>query len=352
MGRLFMDLIGLGCTAFRSELAEPLMTLAGYFGHGSVGSIVALSLLTHGYLCKNTRTKRAGFAVIIALILAGSAAAVLKEIVDLPRPRLRTSSGFPSGHTSAAFGLAAVLGVVFPSASPIFYLLAVLTGLSRLYFRAHFTWDVIGGAIIGIAAGLSVGRKLIGPARSIHRSSLRTLGWLSVSAIGIGVLIFFHIVERHIEAAISVAQKPNISAAGSMDFGTPEARTSLHKGWFDDELWEDSKLSIVWAGERTAELALALPIARDYHFRLTLFPYSPKGLVCQQVEVKLNGKSVASLFLEKGWHSYEFMVPSHTIRPGANLLQFSFDYDASPKARGLGSDPRRLSVAFDKLSVY
>ena len=70
------------------------------------------------------------------------------------------------------------------------------------------------------------------------------------------------------------------------------------------------------------------------------------------MEVGLNGESVASLFLEKEWHAYEFNVPGKIISPGKNMLQFSFDYDASPKARGLGTDPRPLSVAFDKLIVY
>lgn len=70
------------------------------------------------------------------------------------------------------------------------------------------------------------------------------------------------------------------------------------------------------------------------------------------MEVDLNGKSVASLFLEKEWHSYEFNVPGKIISPGNNMLQFSFDYDASPNARGLGADPSPLSVAFDKLIVY
>ena len=241
---------------------------------------------------------------------------------------------------------------MFPSASPVFYLLAVLTALSRLYFRAHFTWDVIGGAAIGIAAGLSVGRRLVGPAFTAIRSHLRILGLLLPAALGIGILIFFPRVERDIDAFIAVDQKPSISAAESLDFRTLQARKSLRSGWYQDELWDNGKLSLSWAGKRTAELVLPLPSARDYRVCLTLFPYSPQGLVCQRVRVDLNGKSVASLFLEKEWHSYEFNVPGRIISPGNNVLQFSFDYDASPKARGLRADPRRLSVAFDKLTVY
>ncbi|MGE5218589.1 MAG: phosphatase PAP2 family protein, partial [Chloroflexota bacterium] len=259
MARFSMNLVDLGCTALRAPLAGLLMTLVGYFGHGSVGGTIAASLLAHGYLCKNARTKRAGFAVIIVLILAGASAAVLKDIVDLPRPKLRTSSGFPSGHASAAFGLAAVLGVVFPSASPIFYLLAVLSALSRLYFRAHFTRDVIGGAVIGIATGLSVGRRLLGPAFTTIRSHLRVLGLLLPAALGIGILIFFSRVERDIDAFVAVDQKPSTSAAESLDFGTLQARKSLGSGWYQDELWDNGKLSLVWAGKRPAELTLPLP---------------------------------------------------------------------------------------------
>ena len=272
-----MDLVDLGCTALRVRLAEPLMTLVGYFGHGSVGGIIAVSLLAHGYLCKDARTRRAGCAVIIALIVAGASAAVLKEIVHLPRPKLRTSSGFPSGHSSAAFGLAAVLAVAFPSASPVFYLLAVLTSLSRLYFRAHFTWDVIGGAIIGIAVGQIAGSKLIGRAPALNRSELRTLGYVLVSVIGAGVLIFFYTVERNIDASISVAQESNIRAVESLDFGTPGARKSLRNGWFEDELWDHGRLSLVWAGRRPADLALPLPSPRDYRFQLTCSPIRRKG---------------------------------------------------------------------------
>lgn len=351
MACLFMDLIDLGCTAFRAPLTDPIMTFVGFFGHGSAGAIIALSLLTHGYLYQNTRTKSAGFAVIIALILAGSSAALLKEIVHWPRPSLRTSSGFPSGHTSAAFALAGVLGVAFPGATPFFYLLAVLTGLSRLYFRAHFTWDVLGGAVIGIAVGLSIGQQIIRPLRLACRSPVKTIGWSLVSALGIGTLIFFHVLEREIEASLSVARLANGPVARSLDFGTPEARKSLRAGWYNDELWDNGKLSLVWAGNKPADLALTLPNTRSYQFGLTLFPYSPNGLVCQRVGIKLNGESVASLFLEKGWHTYQFAVPRQRIRPGENLLQFFFAY-TSPIRRGETPDNRRLSVAFDRLSVY
>src|SRR5918996_361347 len=98
-----MDVVGLGCTALRAQFFEAFMIVVGYFGHGFVGSMIAMALLAHGYLYKDSRTKRAGLAVIIALIIAAMVAEALKEIIQLPRPKLRTSYGFPSGHEADAF---------------------------------------------------------------------------------------------------------------------------------------------------------------------------------------------------------------------------------------------------------
>ena len=48
-----MDVVGLGCAALRAQFFESFMTIVGYFGHGFVGSIIALALLAHGYLYKD-----------------------------------------------------------------------------------------------------------------------------------------------------------------------------------------------------------------------------------------------------------------------------------------------------------
>jgi membrane-associated phospholipid phosphatase len=60
-----------------------------------------------------------------------------------------TDLSFPSGHATAAFALAAVLGYLFPRGRPLFLLLATLTAISRVVQEAHFWSDVLCGATLG-----------------------------------------------------------------------------------------------------------------------------------------------------------------------------------------------------------
>jgi len=328
------------------------MAMAGYFGHGLVAGAVVLLLFIYGCAVNDPRIKRAALALLIAVIVAGLAAQVLKEVVQWPRPKNRASQGFPSGHTSAAFALASVLTATFPAFGPIFYLLAVLTALSRLYFRAHFTWDVLGGVVVGHLAGIPSARLLVMPSLPLHPSIKRMTGWAVVLAFGIAGLAWFHLTERNIFAHMVVpAQARSSPAVTLFDFGSPQARNSLHYGWSGDERWLDGKQSVVWATGLGSELSMSLPEPQDYRFRLHVLPYSPKGPACQTVELRLNGVNVAKLFLEQGWHYYEIDVPKIATTSGSNRLQFFYSYAESPRSRKRAADLRALSVAFDKLEV-
>ena len=60
---------------------------------------------------------------------------------------------FPSGHTTTAFALASLLVFAFAQRnktwSMVIFLLALLTGFSRVYLLQHFLIDVYAGAITG-----------------------------------------------------------------------------------------------------------------------------------------------------------------------------------------------------------
>jgi len=62
-------------------------------------------------------------------------------------------NSFPSGHTAAAFTLFFMMSLIIKDKrwSLVFFVLAVLVGLSRIYLLQHFLMDVYFGAMLGVA---------------------------------------------------------------------------------------------------------------------------------------------------------------------------------------------------------
>lgn len=67
------------------------------------------------------------------------------------------TNSFPSGHTMAAFALFTFLALILPSkkgGAAVFFIVALLVGLSRIYLVQHFFKDIYLGAIIGAGLGI------------------------------------------------------------------------------------------------------------------------------------------------------------------------------------------------------
>lgn len=62
---------------------------------------------------------------------------------------------FPSGHTSAAFMVATLLSVFFPSLTLLLYLWAALVALSRVVLGVHFPTDTLVGVALGMGVAIS-----------------------------------------------------------------------------------------------------------------------------------------------------------------------------------------------------
>jgi membrane-associated phospholipid phosphatase len=85
----------------------------------------------------------------------------LKYTVKETRPN-GGSLSFPSGHTSAAFCSASYLDIRYDGTWGVpAYVLAAVTGWSRIESKNHYPWDVAAGAIIGVASNLIFTRQHI-----------------------------------------------------------------------------------------------------------------------------------------------------------------------------------------------
>lgn len=87
--------------------------------------------------------------IIKNIVHRGRPFQVLADVITIgPDP---SGYSFPSGQTAAAFAAATVYWLMFPKTSETYFLLllALLTGLDRIYMGHHFPLDVLFGALMG-----------------------------------------------------------------------------------------------------------------------------------------------------------------------------------------------------------
>jgi membrane-associated phospholipid phosphatase len=117
---------------------------------------------------------RLSLHIIVAYLMSGLTAQLLKRLFMAPRPReiitarmyqsfLEGITGvgwdsFPSGHTTSVFALATIMALHVNKKSwgLFFLIMAILVGYSRIYLGQHFLQDVVAGAILGTGIGVVV----------------------------------------------------------------------------------------------------------------------------------------------------------------------------------------------------
>jgi membrane protein DedA with SNARE-associated domain/membrane-associated phospholipid phosphatase len=131
---------------------------------GSLPVAIALVVLGGGWLASRHRIREAS-ALGIGLALTYAAVHITKDAVDRPRPAHALidvdGAAYPSGHAAYAVTWVAV-GVAITNALPnlasrfafvtVATAIAAAVGASRIYLRAHYLSDVVGGW--GLAAAL------------------------------------------------------------------------------------------------------------------------------------------------------------------------------------------------------
>ncbi len=118
------------------------------------------------------KRKYQGIVLLLSFLISGLVAQVMKNIFNLPRPKLYFEAGqylqyvdgvtlanhssFPSGHTATAFAIATVFVLMMKNKKPqvLILIAAALVGYSRIYLAQHFLLDIIVGALIGSGSGI------------------------------------------------------------------------------------------------------------------------------------------------------------------------------------------------------
>ena len=105
--------------------------------------------------------------VAVTILLSEMISGLLKVAVGRDRPplanaepeplvHLPATSSFPSGHSMVSFACATVLALAVPRLRWPLFALAALIAWSRVYVGVHYPFDILAGAILGVALGLVV----------------------------------------------------------------------------------------------------------------------------------------------------------------------------------------------------
>lgn len=125
------------CVIDRSNRRLFPWILAGAWGSGMMANVVKL-------LIHRTRPVHSGLQMKDVSVWD-----TFSRVANPDQPM----QSFPSAHTATAFGLAMMLGTLYPHGRWLFFVFAVLVGMQRIAASAHFPSDVLAGASIGWIVG-------------------------------------------------------------------------------------------------------------------------------------------------------------------------------------------------------
>ena len=131
------------------------------FGTKSYELPVLIGFYAYGAAAHDDEAKATALDGFSASIVASLVTSVIKGVSGRARPNTGFGPGhfrpfqgdqsFPSGHTTGAFAVASVIGAHYdnPWVDATAYGVASLVAVARVRLNAHWTSDVLGGAVVG-----------------------------------------------------------------------------------------------------------------------------------------------------------------------------------------------------------
>ena len=176
-----------GLTKKKIQPLHGILAVTNSFGDGVYVLPALFGTYVIGEAAHNQKMRKVALLSIESFLIAGGFAQIGKYLFHRHRPSSESASpfrfdgpsfkrhhvSFPSGHTTCAFAVAAVISEEFKEKSifiPIAaYSLASLAGIARIERKDHWTSDVFFGACLGVAVG-----KLIA---KLHPENPINEGW-------------------------------------------------------------------------------------------------------------------------------------------------------------------------------
>jgi 4-amino-4-deoxy-L-arabinose transferase-like glycosyltransferase/membrane-associated phospholipid phosphatase len=199
---------------------------------------LSLAVWVAGFFLKRQRWMEAARFSCYGLAAVALAVQILKRSIGRPRPWLsdqgivhlgpsfaNSYDSFPSGHAVSTFMVATVFAKFFPQGRWVYYGIAALIAVSRVYIDWHFTSDVIGGAALGIGIGLGLFRiepviNAVEKKLSIqNRFSLTSAGTVVALALLSGILFFYQLGNftlTDVDEAVYAASTREMIQTGDM----------------------------------------------------------------------------------------------------------------------------------------
>ncbi|HEY7291599.1 MAG TPA: hypothetical protein VH583_17315 [Vicinamibacterales bacterium] len=158
--------------------------------------------------------------------------------------------------------------------------------------------------------------------------------WLLAAAVSVAVL------------GVTIVR--NVPRDTTIDVGTQTDRHWLYAGFADNE---DNGRTFAWVDGKAAEVLLPRRSRADAAVDIVCQPNLPTADAEQTMSVVLNGTVLGTVSLREGWQTVSLDAPARTWLIGLNDLTLSFSHAISPLEARLSADPRKLSVAFDRIDV-